>query len=193
MLAHGIASAAKAGAGAARRLAIWGAYAALVAFLTSSWITARPASAEVPPGVALGEPAPREGATAPKPPLASAPPSDVDDTDTEALERSFGPPRPERTGAESGHATQPEARTDDTARGGLQGRLNLNAATKEELMLLPGIGDAISERIVAWREARGRFHRVSDLRRVRGIGPKTLENLRPYLTVIGPTTLRVKP
>jgi competence ComEA-like helix-hairpin-helix protein len=183
MLAHGIARAAKAGAGAARRLAMWGAYAALVAIVTASWITARPASADVPPGLALGEPAPRPSPTGAAPPGSGARSTQVHDHDAPM----HGPPRPERQGAELGPDNQPKS----FARGGLHGRLNLNTATKEELVLLPGIGEAISERVLAWRETHGRFHRVSDLRRVRGIGPKTLDNLRPHLTVIGPTTLRV--
>jgi competence protein ComEA len=64
----------------------------------------------------------------------------------------------------------------------LTGPINLNRATGDELRLLPGIGPKMSERILEER-ARGPFKSVEDLRRVSGIGAKTLERLRPYLTV----------
>lgn len=61
--------------------------------------------------------------------------------------------------------------------------LNLNRATKAELRLLPGIGDALAQRIVAHRAEQGPFQSVDDLRRVNGIGPKSLDRLRPWLFV----------
>jgi competence protein ComEA len=62
------------------------------------------------------------------------------------------------------------------------GLIDLNRATAAELQRLPGIGPKLSARIVAARE-RQPFRRVEDLRKVSGIGPKTLERLRPYVTV----------
>lgn len=70
------------------------------------------------------------------------------------------------------------------------GVVNINTATKAQLVKLPGIGPAKAERIVEWRARRGKFNRVRDLRRVKGIGRKTLARLRKHLTVKGPTTLR---
>ncbi len=70
------------------------------------------------------------------------------------------------------------------------GRLNLNTATVAELMLLPGIGPAKAERIVAWRKRNGTFRRVADLRRVKGFGYRTVKRLEPHLDVKGDTTLR---
>jgi competence protein ComEA len=64
----------------------------------------------------------------------------------------------------------------------LTGRVDLNSATVEELQRLPGVGPAMSARIVAAREEKP-FQAVEDLRRVRGIGVKTLERLRPHVTV----------
>jgi competence protein ComEA len=52
---------------------------------------------------------------------------------------------------------------------------------------LPGIGPELAQRIVADRQARGPFRRVEDLRRVRGIGPKTLERMRVYLAPLDGT------
>lgn len=65
---------------------------------------------------------------------------------------------------------------------GLNGPVDVNRATEEELQQLPGIGPTLARRIVAARQAAP-FRSVEDLRRVRGIGAKTLENLRPYITV----------
>lgn len=56
--------------------------------------------------------------------------------------------------------------------------LDLNRATKAELRLIPGIGDALAQRIVEYRDRNGDFEGVDDLRKVAGIGPKTLERIR---------------
>jgi competence protein ComEA len=81
--------------------------------------------------------------------------------------------------------------------GGLQGRLidiesprsappafhvDVNTADWPELAQLPGIGKTLAQRIVEVRHADGPFLDHDDLRRVRGIGPKTLEAIRPYLS-----------
>ncbi len=68
------------------------------------------------------------------------------------------------------------------------GVVNLNSATERELDLLPGIGPAKAQRIVAWRARNGRFRRIKDLRRVKGFGRKTVLKLFPHLTLDGPTT-----
>ncbi len=59
--------------------------------------------------------------------------------------------------------------------------VDINAADWPELMQLPGIGEVLAHRIVDSRQAGGPFADHEDLRRVRGIGPKTLEAIRPYL------------
>ncbi|HZZ80991.1 MAG TPA: ComEA family DNA-binding protein [Gemmataceae bacterium] len=64
-------------------------------------------------------------------------------------------------------------------------RLDLNIATPAELRLVPGIGDALAQRIVDYRTRQGRIKSVEDLRQVSGIGPKTLERIRPHLFVTG--------
>jgi competence protein ComEA len=61
--------------------------------------------------------------------------------------------------------------------------LDLTRATVAELERLPGVGAALARRIVETREARGGFRRPEDLLEVRGIGPATLERLRPLVTV----------
>lgn len=61
--------------------------------------------------------------------------------------------------------------------------LNLNEATVEQLDELPGVGPALAERIVVYRDEHGLFERVEQLGEVRGIGPRTLEKLRPLLVL----------
>jgi competence protein ComEA len=59
--------------------------------------------------------------------------------------------------------------------------VDINAADWPELMQLPGIGQTLAQRIVESRQAAGPFADHEDLRRVRGIGPKAFEHIRPYL------------
>lgn len=59
--------------------------------------------------------------------------------------------------------------------------VDVNRADWAELAQLPGIGEVLAKRIIESRAAQGPFLDHSDLQRVRGIGPRTVENLRPYL------------
>ena len=59
--------------------------------------------------------------------------------------------------------------------------VDINQAGWPELSQLPGIGETLARRIVDVRARQGRFVDHQDLRCVRGIGPKTLDQLRPYL------------
>src|SRR3954469_8769306 len=74
----------------------------------------------------------------------------------------------------------------------LTGKLNLNTANEDQLQLLPTVGPAKAERIVAWRAKNGGFKRVADLRRVKGFGYRTFKKLEPYLDIKGDTTLAAK-
>ena len=61
------------------------------------------------------------------------------------------------------------------------GRRTVVRSRLPELAELPGVGETLARRIVEVRRERGPFADHEDLRRVRGIGPRTLERLRPYL------------
>ncbi len=61
--------------------------------------------------------------------------------------------------------------------------IDLNRATAEELTRLPGVGEVIAKRIVEFREKHGPFERVEDLMKVKGIGEKSLEKIRPHVRV----------
>jgi competence protein ComEA len=61
--------------------------------------------------------------------------------------------------------------------------IDLNRASAAELEQLPGIGPVLAARIVELRRLRGRFQSVEELLDVHGIGPKRLEQIRPYVIV----------
>src|SRR5438093_11285510 len=60
-------------------------------------------------------------------------------------------------------------------------KIDVNRADWPELALMPNIGQQLAKRIVTDRTERGQFHDLAELRRVRGIGPKTLESMKPFL------------
>lgn len=64
---------------------------------------------------------------------------------------------------------------------GISPPLDLNEATQEELERLPGLGTVLAQRILAYRQANGPFHQVEELERIRGIGHKRLQQLRPLI------------
>ena len=74
-------------------------------------------------------------------------------------------------------------RLDRPASGSYQQRpaVAVNRASAAELAALPGIGPVMAERILKDRKLHGRFLTLSDLKRVKGMAPKTLEKLKGYL------------
>ena len=61
--------------------------------------------------------------------------------------------------------------------------ININTATKEELKSLNGIGDALSQRIIDFREQNGAFPDIESIKSVSGIGEKKFEGIKDYITV----------
>ncbi len=71
------------------------------------------------------------------------------------------------------------------------GVVNLNEATEAQLDLLPGVGAKAAQSILTHRKKRP-FQRIEELVKVKGFGKKKVEKLKPYLTLTGPTTLKVE-
>ena len=61
--------------------------------------------------------------------------------------------------------------------------INIDTATKEELQSLNGIGDALSQRIIDFREQNGAFSDIESIKNVSGIGEKKFEGIKDYITV----------
>ena len=74
--------------------------------------------------------------------------------------------------------SEPETKDDETA-----GKYDLNTAGKSELMELPGIGDKLSDRIIAYRDEHGAFSDVSEIMNVSGIGEAKYAAIKDLLYV----------
>ena len=59
--------------------------------------------------------------------------------------------------------------------------ININTAGEGELMLLPGIGEMLAERIVAYREANGGFSSAGEIMNVEGIGESKFANICEFI------------
>ncbi len=74
---------------------------------------------------------------------------------------------------------------DTVSHNGLQDtfRFNLNEVSWEALTLIPGIGEHTARKIVTYRLKNGKFRKVEDVLKIKGIGPSTLKKLKPYVYV----------
>lgn len=63
------------------------------------------------------------------------------------------------------------------------GKVNVNEASAAELERLPGIGEVLAARIIAYREEHGPFQSLDELCNVSGIGRETIERIREYAEV----------
>lgn len=62
-------------------------------------------------------------------------------------------------------------------------KVNINTATKEELMTLDGVGEATAEKIIVYRQEHGSFSSIEEIKEVSGIGDKKYEAIKESITV----------
>lgn len=93
------------------------------------------------------------------------------------------PPVNNKQNKEPSQETRNNTKSQSTQEPVQQEKININTASKDNLLSLPYIGDVKAQAIIDYRTANGPFATVDDLVNVKGIGPKTLEKLRPFITV----------
>ena len=62
------------------------------------------------------------------------------------------------------------------------GLININTASKDELLTIPGIGESKAKAIISYRETNGKFKKIEDIQNVDGIGSKLYEEIKAYIT-----------
>ncbi|WP_404310971.1 ComEA family DNA-binding protein [Neorhodopirellula lusitana] len=72
-------------------------------------------------------------------------------------------------------------------------RINLNTASESELTLLPGFGDKLVRDVIAYRNAHGDFHTWADVEAISGMGPLTIEAIRPWSNLQPTAQLTIRP
>ncbi len=71
-------------------------------------------------------------------------------------------------------------------------KININQASAAQIALLPRVGAKAADRIVEYRKAHGSFGQPEELMEVKGVGEKLFGELKPYVSLSGPTTLAAK-
>lgn len=64
-----------------------------------------------------------------------------------------------------------------------QGKININTADFDKLQEIPGVGPSTAQKIIDYRQNVSRFSAIEDIKNVSGIGDKTFENMKEYITV----------
>lgn len=61
--------------------------------------------------------------------------------------------------------------------------ININTASKDQLIQLPGVGNSTADKIIEYRETHGGFKRIEDIMKIKGIGQKKFDKMKVFLTV----------
>ncbi len=99
----------------------------------------------------------------------------------ERLLHSSGPKAVPSADSLPGLSSSPQSRQASSTP--ISGTLDLNRASEREIETLPGIGPVLAERIVKYRQSRGAFRDVEQLRNVKGIGKKKFNRIRSLVGV----------
>ncbi|MDD6720261.1 MAG: helix-hairpin-helix domain-containing protein [Lactobacillus porci] len=86
-------------------------------------------------------------------------------------------------GIASNAAASSSSSSSSPAASSAAGKVNLNTATAADLQKLNGIGEKKAEQIIAYREQKGGFKSIDELKEVSGIGDKTFDALKDQITV----------
>ncbi len=84
-------------------------------------------------------------------------------------------------GSQSGSGTNNGSSTGSGTTG--DGKVNINTAESAELQTIPGIGPSKAARIIEYRQTNGNFATIEDIQNISGIGSKTFESIKDYITV----------
>ena len=95
---------------------------------------------------------------------------------------------PEKAGAETAAAAKsgnanPAAKSSTSSKAVPSGPVNINTAGAEELDTLPGIGPAMAQRIIEFRETEGAFTAIEDIKKVKGIGEAKFEKMKDKICI----------
>ncbi|MGG3282907.1 helix-hairpin-helix domain-containing protein [Paenibacillus solani] len=112
------------------------------------------------------------GSSDPAPPVTSIDPPASSTTFSDAVDGSMQSQQPLPANESSVQTTPPADQN---------GLINVNTADVAALMELPGIGEAKAKAIINYRNQFGPFRSKADLMNVKGIGPKILEKMKPYV------------
>ena len=72
----------------------------------------------------------------------------------------------------------------------IEGKVNINTATADQIAVLPGIGPKLAAEVVKYRVNNGNFKVIDDLKKVSGVGDKKLEKIKGFIVIEGDTTIK---
>lgn len=89
----------------------------------------------------------------------------------------------ETTAAAKSGSVNPAAKSGTSSKAAPSGPVNINTASAEELDTLPGIGPAMAQRIIEFRETEGAFTAIEDIKKVKGIGEAKFEKMKDKICI----------